>query len=150
MPSKLYGDWSKVKVFTKRFPKSLHQQMEESETREASDIQKEIRDGILGQKFGHTPLKPETIERKGSSETLVDTGALANSFEVVPMGEGKAIVPVGQSDSGLSMSELMTIHEYGTQKIPARPVVRPTYDKVTEEVQKDVSKDVEKEIAKYL
>lgn len=72
-------------------------------------------------------LKPDTIKRKGSSEILVDTGALKTSL--TEPGAPYQILNMGNTEMEFG-SELGTaaIHQSGapSRNIPARPMIRFT------------------------
>lgn len=149
MASKIYGDWAKVKKFTRNFPQTLKASLDEAEAKEAEEVRQAITDAIIGQELSHAPLKPDTIRRKGHSDILVDTGAFAHSFTVEDYGGDKIIYPKGNTDTGITMAELAIYHEYGTRKMPPRPTIRPVYEKMKGEVQEDLIEVVENEINKY-
>lgn len=62
------------------------------------------------------PLSPITIARKGHDTILVEEGDMRDSGFVE---EGEDAVRVGFSDWKVA------IHEYGTEKIPPRPIIGP-------------------------
>lgn len=75
-----------------------------------------------------TPLAPSTIRQTGPT-ILVDTGDMRDS------------IGYQMSDNGLAVHlgsdhPLVPIHEYGTARIPSRPIIRPAYTDLRENVLK--------------
>jgi hypothetical protein len=97
------------------------------------------------QDLNWTPLSPRTIELKGGSETiLVDTGLLRNSIQAVKIQQSKSVygIFVGalnsvRTDTGVSLGDLMMWIEYGTDKMVARPLLRPSWNEVRGKVTKE-------------
>lgn len=62
------------------------------------------------------PLKPGTIEAKGSSKPLIDRGDLRNSVVAIPAGRNRAFVGVSskkRSADGTRMVDIAAVHEFG-------------------------------------
>lgn len=72
-------------------------------------------------------LKQSTIDRKGSSTPLIDSGELLDA--IYREETMVSVEDTPREDSGLTNKELAMVHEYGTKDkhIPARPIWRKTY-----------------------
>lgn len=150
MASKLFGDWKSLKVMSNNLDKDLIKESKAYLKKEADEIKKEVQQTIYSQSGGWQPLKDTTVKEKGSDTILIETGQLVDSIQVEKISDLEyAITPQGNHSSGLSNSELATIHEYGTEKIPPRPFIRPTYDKEVPEVPKEMGAVVKSVINKY-
>lgn len=86
-----------------------------------------------------TPLAESTIELKGGDDTIyVETGYLRNNLSVRKIKSSKNgfTLFIGASPwkthkpSGMKFSDLMIWLEYGTDKTPPRPLIRPAWDEV--------------------
>lgn len=148
--SRLYGDWGKLKKFTKNFSKDLIPNAHNLTVTEGNRVASEIKESLLNQALPHTDIKQETKDKKNSSKILVETGTLANSIQAIPQGNEVIIVPYGDHPTGdLSASELAIIHEYGTDKIPPRPFIRPAYEENKDKVGENFEDLVDNVISKY-
>lgn len=93
---------------------------------------------IDAQDLSWTPLSQKTIEAKGGKSTiLVETGFLRNNLKAMKVSSSSNTydIFVGalnnvQHPSGMSLSDLMIWIEYGTDKMPPRPLVRPSWEEV--------------------
>ena len=86
-----------------------------------------------------------SIAMKDGDETIyVETGFLKDNLKVRKVKSPKNGVTyfIGadawttHKPSGLKFSNLMIYLEYGTSKIPPRPLIRPTLDEVEQEIKK--------------
>lgn len=86
-----------------------------------------------------TPLDEQTIEIKGGDDTIyVETGYLKENLSVRKIKSAKNgfTLFVGASPwkthapSGMKFSDLMIWLEYGTDKLPPRPLIRPSWEEV--------------------
>lgn len=101
-------------------------------------ILKTLLDHIDAQDLPWTPLSERTIQLKGGSEEIyVETGYLRDNLQVrrVKSVANGVTLFVGASawkrtPSGAKFSDLLIWLEYGTDKIPPRPLIRPTWDEV--------------------
>ena len=100
-----------------------------------------------------TPLAQRTIEIKGGSTTiLVESGFFRDNIKAIKIKQSKDTydIFVGASDSdyhpsGMSMNDLMVWIEYGTDRMPPRPLIGPSWDEISSKVTKealDVLKDL--------
>lgn len=112
-----------------------------------------IKSHMINQDLNWNPLSPETVRRKGSETIYIETGELFNSFEVRKLRSSKnsGSIFVGASpwkthkESGLKYTDLMLYLEYGTEDIPARPLIAPSFEeaqKLIMEKWKDAIKTV--------
>lgn len=101
-------------------------------------ILKTLLNHIDSQDLPWTPLSKKTIELKGGNDTIyVETGFLKNNLRVrkVRSVSNGITLFVGASawkktPDGVKFSDLMIWLEYGTDKIPPRPLIRPTWKEV--------------------
>lgn len=149
LASRLTGDWGRFKKFANNFGKDMKSSAKDLQKKQATMIKEDIIEGVTSQSRGLKPLAKATVETKGHGTILVDTSEMINSFEIQNHGDTAIISPQGTHKSGLTNEELATIHEYGTNKIPPRPFVRPVYDEYKDKVPKEYLDLIEKEISKY-
>ena len=98
----------------------------------AKSFSNEIKDRIRHQTFRHQPLKIAYRNRKIKQgldpRTLIATGEYVNHIRARKINATTYTVGVPNtihSPSGLPYRSLARIHEFGTDKIPARPHWRP-------------------------
>lgn len=141
----LVGDWGRVNKYFQNLSEKLKPSFTLQVWEDGEMVLEELNNHIDSQDLGWTPLSNKTIEIKGGDTTiLVDTGELKNGIEVKRVKDtsnGSTIYIGFPSDkrhsSGMSMSELMIWLEYGTDKIPPRPLVKPTIDDVSDMIRKN-------------
>ena len=151
MASKLTGNWKGLMSFVNNFDTDVKKENTKYLDDKSKEIKLAIQNTINNQTENWTPLKDETVRRKGSNIILKETGQLVNSIEVTKEGESTYVVsPQGEHSSGLSNSELAMIHEYGTERVPPRPFISPVYEEYQQKVPKEVSTIVGKTIQKYI
>ncbi len=103
---------------------------------------------IDSQDLGWTPLSEHTIAVKGGSSTiLVETGFLRGGIQAISVSSSDTAysIFVGAMQginhpSGMPLSDLMMWIEYGTDRMPARPLIRPSWDEVKDQVTKEALK----------
>ena len=149
MASRLTGSWGKVSLLVNNLPKDLKTQAERLQESEAQRIANDIKNSLFNQTLNHVDIKQATKDGKNSSKILIETGELANSISVIDMGDKIYITPQGNHHSGLSANELATIHEFGTDRVPPRPFIRPVYEDNKAEVVDNFEDLIENVIAKY-
>jgi len=81
----------------------------------AEVVRDEAKSAIGTYKYGWQPLDPATVARKGADTPLLQTGAYRESFEARVLNDAEAVV--GSSDHKAAWLE------YGTPKMPPRPVL---------------------------
>lgn len=152
---KLTGDWNRAGVFMQNLAVKLKPAFEAQIWEDGQFVLETMRGHIDKQDLSWTPLAERTIELKGGDTTIyVETGALKNGLTVrrVKSSVRGSTIFIGASpwkrhDGGMKMSELMIWLEYGTDKIPPRPLVQPTFEEV-EYLLKEHWKDLMKELVK--
>ena len=137
----LTGDWNKAGIYFQNLAVKLAPSFEVQMQEDGEFVLEKIKGHIEHQDLGWVPLSDKTVELKGGSTTIyVETGTLLNSFSVrkVKSKVTGSTFFIGASPwkrhapSGAKLSDLMIWLEYGTDKIPARPLIRPTYNEVKE------------------
>lgn len=114
-----------------------------------------MRSHIDNQDLNWTPLAERTVELKGGDDTIyIETGALQSGLvvrRVKSTVKGSTLFigasPWKRHEGGMKMSELLIWLEYGTDKIPPRPIVQPTIEEV-EDLLKSNWKDLMEELIK--
>lgn len=88
------------------------------------------------------PLSPVTIERKGSSMALYDTGEM---FSQIDHDIHKSYAKVGVIGSKATIA---AHHEFGTptKRIPERSFIRSTFNEEKSKIVKIIADEVEKKI----
>ena len=72
-----------------------------------------------------SPLKPETIKRKGHDNPLIETGAMFASSQITKMDSHS--VTVGVPYGGRNHDPRVPgFHQYGTSRMPVRQIVAKT------------------------
>ncbi len=120
---KKFGPWNVFMSMPRRASRILPKVGEKAINNAAEDLSKAIKGTITKGGAGGPSLSSATIARKGHGIKLVDSHALSNGVEVIPVkvgGEGF----VGFRDGGLS--KIAAFQEFGTAKMPARPFIAPT------------------------
>ena len=152
---KMTGDWNKAGLHLQNLSVRLKPAFEAQFMEDGEFVLKTMQGHIDSQDLDWTPLSDRTIELKGGDTTVyVETGALKNGLVVrrIKSSARGSTIFVGASpwkrhEGGMKMSELMIWLEYGTDKIPPRPLVEPTIEEV-EDILKDHWKDLMKELIK--
>ena len=138
------GDWDKAraKINASLGPR-LAAALKQATIRNALLLVREIQRGIRSQSPGGKPfvkLAQSTIDRKGSSKALIDTGFLVNAITQKIMAD-KAFVGLLRgtvNKDGEDMVNIGAVMEYGatiqhpsgaTIIIPARPFLHPVMEK---------------------
>lgn len=151
----LTGEWNRAGVYLRNLAVNLKPAFEAQLWEDGHLVLEKMRDHIESQDLNWTPLSDRTIELKGGDDTIyVETGALKNGLTVrrVKSSVKGSTLFIGASpwkrhEGGMKMSELMIWLEYGTDKIPPRPLVQPTIEEV-EDLLKKNWEDLMKELIK--
>lgn len=134
-----FGDWTKAGVLLQSLSSNKIVPAFSAQLKEDGNlILERIVSHIDSQDLNWTPLSERTIELKNGDETIyVETGFLKNNLKVRKVKAPKNGVTyfIGadawtKHSSGIKFSDLMIYLEYGTANIPARPLIRPTYDEL--------------------
>lgn len=145
MGCKMYGDWSKAGVILKRLAVNLNPFAKGMLYEDGQLVLETIQGHIDKQDLNWIPLANSTVRAKGSDDIYVETGSLRNGLTVRKIKSSKddLVLFVGASPwkrhapSGKKMSEILIFLEYGTSRIPPRPLVEPTFEEVKSKIQKE-------------
>ena len=142
----MVGDWKKAAILLKNLEKKLAPYMDGTLYEKGEFVLKRLHEHIENQDLNWTPLSERTVELKGGSTTIYfETGQLKDGLVVRRLKsdvKGSTII-IGASPwkthkpSGEKMSNIMMWLEYGTDKIPPRPLIRPTYDEIKPLLEKE-------------
>lgn len=139
----LRGDWNKAGIYLRNLAVKLRPAFEAQLYEDGQLILDTIKGHIDAQDLNWTPLSERTIELKGGDDTIyVETGELYDGLTVrrIKSATKGSTIFVGASPwkrhkNGMKMSDLMIWLEYGTDKIPPRPIIRPTHEEVQKVLQ---------------
>lgn len=155
MSLQLRGDWNRAGLYLRNLAVKLKPAFEAQLWEDGNFVLEKMRGHIDNQDLAWTPLAKRTVELKGGDTTIyVETGQLKNGLTVrrIKSSVKGSTIFIGASpwkrhEGGMKMSELMIWLEYGTDKIPPRPLVQPTIEEV-EDLLKNNWKDLMKELLK--
>jgi phage gpG-like protein len=149
MKVKKFGDWNRLeRALINCLPARMEKVLNQAATKCALLLVREIKKGIKAQAPGgkkFTPLAEATIEKKGSSKALIDTGFLLSSITQKIMGD-KAFVGLlrgTRNKDGEEIVNIGAIMEFGatiqqpngvTIVIPARPFIHPVMEQYKDEI----------------
>lgn len=133
-----FGDWTRAGVVLQGLSVNLVPAFKAQIEEDGNLILNTLIDHIDSQDLPWTPLSERTIELKGGDSTVyVETGFLKGSLEVrrVKSVANGITLFIGASawkrtSEGVKLSDLMIWLEYGTDRIPPRPLIRPTWEEV--------------------
>jgi hypothetical protein len=132
-----FGDWSRAGVLLQSLSAKLVPAFKALITENGDMVLETMVRHIEAQDLNWVPLSESTVEQKGNDTIYVETGFLKNNLEVrkVTSSSTGLTLFIGASawkkhPSGESLSTIMIWLEYGTDKIPARPLIRPTWEEV--------------------
>jgi len=133
MASKLVGDWNKTSLMLQSLPAVISKGARAALEKDAKTIKETIVKHIKSQDLPWAPLSPITIKLKGHDTIYVDTGELRDSISITSQKTGMLTwsILIGwkpdaiHKDSGLPYAKLIMWLEFGTSKMPARPLIRP-------------------------
>ena len=151
----LRGDWNRAGLYLQNLAVKLKPAFEAQLMEDGEFVLQKMRDHIDKQDLNWTPLAERTVELKGGDTTIyVETGKLRDGLTVrrIKSSTKGSTIFIGASpwkthEGGMKMSELMIWLEYGTDKIPPRPLVQPTMEEV-EKILKDHWKDLFESLVK--
>lgn len=149
------GDWNKAGLHLKNLAVKLKPTFEAQLYEDGEFVLEVMRDHIDNQDLDWTPLAERTVELKGGDSTIyVETGQLRDGLVVrrIKSSTSGSTIFIGASpwkrhEGGMKMSDLMIWLEYGTDKLPPRPLVQPTIEEV-KDLLKDHWEDLMKELLK--
>lgn len=133
------GDWNRAGLYLRNLAVKLRPAFEGKLYEDGQLVLEKMRGHIDNQDLNWTPLSKRTIALKGGSEVIyIETGKLRDGLTVrrIKSTVKGSTLFIGASPwkkhDGIKMSDLMIWLEYGTDKIPPRPLVQPTIDEVKE------------------
>ena len=143
--AKKIGDWNAFRKKLANNPGArLSAALRAATLRNAMLLVREIKKGIRAQAPGGVPFEPlakVTIDRKGSSKALIDTGFLLSKITERMLPDGSAFVGLLRgtaNEKGEDLVNIGAVMEYGatiempsgaTIVVPARPFLHPTMEK---------------------
>ena len=134
---KMTGDWNRAGVHLQSIAVKLRPMFEGQLYEDGELILEKMRGHIDAQDLNWTPLAKRTVELKGGDTTIyIETGKLREGLCVrrIKSSVKGSTIFVGASPwkkhGEVKMSDLMIWLEYGTDKIPPRPLVQPTLEEV--------------------
>lgn len=148
MSNSITGDWDKIQKFCKDFGKDLEKEGKKYISEQSKMVQQTVQDKIKSGE-GMKALKPSTIAKKGSNRPLIETGTLLDSISVEINGLSFTVKPTGDNPSGLTNEQQAIYHEFGTERIPPRPFMRPSYEEVEPKLKEEISEVVSNIINRY-
>ena len=125
-----FGDWGRAgivlhSIAVKLFPAFVAKFEEDGEF-----VVDTMKGHIDAQDLPWTPLSARTVSLKGGETIYVETGTLRDSIKATKLSSSSGItIFVGPTASGGGDAVLMWM-EYGNSRVPARPLIRPTYEEV--------------------
>ncbi len=155
MTLKMTGDWNRAGLHLQNLAVKLKPAFEAQLWEDGQFVLKTMRDHIDNQDLNWTPLSERTVELKGGDTTIyVETGQLRDGLTVrrIKSSVKGSTLFIGASpwkrhEGGMKMSDLLIWLEYGTDKIPPRPLVQPTIEEV-QDILKEHWKDLMQELTK--
>lgn len=134
-----YGDWARAGIVLRGLSKNITPAFRAQLREDGELCLKTLQGHIDSQDLGWTPLSPHTITLKGGDSTIyVETGYLRSNLKVravsAPANGVSFFIGADawttHGPSGEKFSDLMIWLEYGTNKMPARPLIRPTWEEL--------------------
>lgn len=152
---KMTGDWNRAGIHLQNLAVKLRPAFQAQFDEDGEFVLKTMQGHIDKQDLSWTPLSEHTIELKGGDSTIyVETGQLRGGLSVrrIKSSSTGSTIFVGASpwkrhNGGMKLSDLLIWLEYGTDKMPPRPLVQPTYKEV-EKILKDHWKSLFKDLVK--
>lgn len=135
----LRGDWNKAGIYMRNLAVKLRPAFQAQLKDDGDFVLEKLKGHIDSQDLPWKPLAQRTIELKGGDDTIyVESGELYNGLSVrrIKSTSKGSTFFIGaspwkkHSGSGMKLDELMIWLEYGTDKMPPRPLIRPTFEEV--------------------
>jgi len=136
MSVKFKGDWLYTKNWLAVAPVKLNREISKIMENFSTLILQKIRMHIISQDLDWPALASSTVMRKGFETIYIDKGSFYKNMVIERKKAGKStqwqIRPSKRyaKGSGKTYQDLALFLEYGTIKMPARPLWRPMFDEV--------------------
>lgn len=132
------GDWDKVSKLLHNLSTNMFSAFKVEIQDNGELFLQAVVDHIDNQDLSWEPLSDRTIELKGGDDTIyVETGFLRDNLKALKVTSTMKKISffVGapstvRTSEGVKLSDLMVWLEYGTDKITARPLLRPTWGEI--------------------
>lgn len=146
-----FGDWTRAGVVLQALSTKITPAFSVQLQEDGEFILEKLIGHIDSQDLSWTPLAESTIVLKNGDDTVyVETGYLKDHLKVRKVKSPKSGVTffIGASawdrtPDGVKLSDLMIWLEYGTDKIPPRPLIRPTMGEVESTLKSNWKKIIE-------
>lgn len=143
-----FGDWTRAGIVLQSLSVNLVPAFKGQIDNDGELFLEKLRGHIDAQDLNWTHLAESTIALKGGDSTIyVDSGYLRDNIDVrrVRAPAGGYTLFIGASawkrtPRGEKFSDLMIWLEYGTDKMPPRPLIRPTWDEVSSTIKNNWEK----------
>jgi len=133
------GNWNRVGMIVNGMSRRTYQQFFDTEFRAMiNDYLRRVKRHISAQDLDWIPLAESTVRKKGDSRAWDDSGYFKDHLTMTEKKVGfvfrrffaGAIKGDIHEPSGLPMSVLANMLEYGYRHIPARPLFGPTLERL--------------------
>lgn len=153
MSLQMTGDWNRAGIYLKNLSKRITPFFEAKLYEDGQMVLQKMKDHVYNQDLNWTPLKERTVQLKnGDTTILIETGELVEGLvcrRIKSTVKGSTIYigasPWKTHSGGMKMSDLMIWLEYGTDRLPPRPLIAPTFEEVKDEL-KDGWKEAVEEL----
>ena len=142
-----YGDWSRAGVVLRNLSKHILPAFKVTIDKDGELIRERLVGHINAQDLSWKPLAQKTIELKGHNKIYIETGSLKNGIVArrirAPKNGYSLFIGCNaweKNSKGSKLSDIMIYLEYGTSKIPARPLIRPTWEELRGQIKDDLRK----------
>lgn len=128
--SRLFGDWDKFQNKLTGMTK-MGNFLDSKLQFDSETVLSMMKNHILNQDLPWVSLSDSTVEHKKSSLIYLETKYLVDNLAIQKTSKGYFIGALNGTEhepSGLEMSKLLKYLEFGTDRIPPRPLVKPTYE----------------------
>lgn len=134
-------DFNKIPGFIRHLRKELMDEADDATEEVYNHMIDQWDKGMDSQGRAWEPLSPVTVRQKGHSDILIETGDMkeASGYE---MDADNMTAEIYVEDPKI------VYHEFGTEKIPKRPVLGPTHPVLVEAIEESVGDAVDEAFVK--